>query len=697
MTLRLLPALALAALLAPLAPALLAREPAAAAAALQSATKKPPASYTAEAPPWEHERSDLKPDPRFHFGKFANGLRYAWADHANPPRQVRVRLFVAIGSLAERGDEVGLAHFLEHMAFNGSKSFKAGTLVPTFQAQGIRFGSDVNAHTGFDETVYELDLPDADPARLEQALAWFRDVVDGLKLDGKEIEAEKGVVDAEQEARSSKGFDRMVERLGLLLDGSRFPRRLPIGEQPVRAQFDKKRVTAFYDRWYRPERCTLLLVGDLGGQDPTAAIEKAFATARGRGKAEEPPGGELDGLTFAKTLFTEPAGGGLTLYVAKGRPPADVGDDAKSRLATLDLAVACDVLEERLNAMVPRAFVTASVASGARFHPATDLVGHPVMEGVSLRLATDLNHWQMAVQQAEREVRRFLERGISDAEWSAALERLTEELAEPSAPATPTSAELIEQLLDACRGRRVPMEAAADRAAWRAAAAKLDRARSSAAFASEWKGGKLVLATVGELDLRDSAREMLEEAWKAGAASNLDVKPIVRDDLSAYAPKKEKKPASGGASGSGSATAGAAAPAAAPFPYALPDAPATPTTTVELAKLRARRVDFGNGVRAIVRQEEGSSGRFRFTARVGRGLLGLEAAQCDVAKAAERVVADAATKKLKREELDAALATAGGALDFAVGGDACVFSGRAQGGGGEAGLRRALETLVALL
>ncbi len=657
----------------------------------QAAPKKPAPSYVAQAPLWEHERSDLKPDPRFHFGKFANGLRYAWADHANPPRQLHLRLFVDIGSLAEQGDEVGIAHFLEHMAFNGSKSFKAGTLVPTFQSQGIRFGSDVNAHTGFDETVYELDLPDGDPARLEQALRWFRDIVDGLKLDPKEIEAEKGVVDAEEETRRSKGQELMLDRLAHLLDGSRYPRRLPIGEKAVRAQFDKKRVTAFYDRWYRPERCTFLIVGDLGGQDPSARLEAAFASAKGRGKAAEPPGGGLDGLTFAKSLFTDPSGGGLTLYVAKGHAPDDLGDDARTRLATLELAIACDVLEERMNQIVPRTYVTASVASGARFHPAADLVGQPVMEGISLRLSTNLNHWAGAMQMAEREVRRFLERGAADGEWQEARERLADELKEPTASPNPTSAALIEQLLEACRGRAVPMDAAAERAAWRTAAAALDPARAFAAFIAEWKRGQLVLAALGDLDLRDSAREMLEDAWKTSAASNLDVKPIVRDDLSALAPKKEKKPAAG------TTTAGVAPPAAAPFAYALPDTPAAPSATVELPALRARRIEFRNGVRAFVRQLEGGNGRFHVEASLGHGLLRLESEACDVAKVAERVLPDAALKKLKRAELEAALATAGGDLDFSVGGDRCVFNGRAQGGGGEAGLRCVLEALVATL
>ena len=129
-------------------------------------------SKAPDARKWEHETSDLKPDPRFNFGTLKNGFRYAWFKNDEPKKNVYVRLHVNVGSVVETETELGIAHFVEHMAFNGTKNFKAGSLVTTFQSEGIKFGHDVNAHTGFDETVYELDLPDASPERFTTALKW---------------------------------------------------------------------------------------------------------------------------------------------------------------------------------------------------------------------------------------------------------------------------------------------------------------------------------------------------------------------------------------------------------------------------------------------------------------------------------------------------------------------------------------------
>jgi zinc protease len=110
-------------------------------------------------PVWPHEASDLKPDPKVVFGRLPNGLRYQILPHAEPPKRVSLRLHLEAGSLMEEDDQQGLAHFLEHMAFNGTKNYPAGEMVEFFQRLGMAFGADTNAHTSFDETVYKLELP----------------------------------------------------------------------------------------------------------------------------------------------------------------------------------------------------------------------------------------------------------------------------------------------------------------------------------------------------------------------------------------------------------------------------------------------------------------------------------------------------------------------------------------------------------
>src|SRR5262245_36051125 len=143
---------------------------------------------------WEHESSDLKVDPRIHFGALPNGLRYAWMDNSEPKHRVYLRMHVNAGSLGEEDSERGMAHFLEHMAFNGSKQFPPDELIKWLQKKGLSFGADTNASTDFSQTIYQLDLPTSDEAMVADGLTVMRDVGDGLLLADKEVNSEKGVI-----------------------------------------------------------------------------------------------------------------------------------------------------------------------------------------------------------------------------------------------------------------------------------------------------------------------------------------------------------------------------------------------------------------------------------------------------------------------------------------------------------------------
>ncbi|MEQ1892972.1 MAG: pitrilysin family protein, partial [Planctomycetota bacterium] len=211
-----------------------------------------PAPRVVASRPWEMERSDVPVDPRIRFGALDNGLRYAWAANPEPKERVYLRLHVDVGSYAEEENERGLAHFLEHMAFNGSKNFPAGTLIEWFQRHGMSFGADTNAHTSFSETVYKLDLPNADAATIREGLKVLRDFADGLLLAAEEIEREKGVIDGEQRERDSAAWRVQVKQLETLFAGTRVPERLPIGTAEIRALFTAESVRAFYEKWYRP-------------------------------------------------------------------------------------------------------------------------------------------------------------------------------------------------------------------------------------------------------------------------------------------------------------------------------------------------------------------------------------------------------------------------------------------------------------
>src|SRR5450755_1542570 len=160
-------------------------------------------SALAAGAPFPQDFSDLKPDPAVHWGRVDNGLRYAVMHNAEPKGRVSIRLVVTVGSLNERDDERGLAHFIEHEAFNGSEHFAPGTLVEYFQRLGMSFGGDTNAYTSYDRTVYQLELPDAAVVTLTNALTLASDYARGVQFRPEVIDKERGIIESERRARDS--------------------------------------------------------------------------------------------------------------------------------------------------------------------------------------------------------------------------------------------------------------------------------------------------------------------------------------------------------------------------------------------------------------------------------------------------------------------------------------------------------------
>ncbi|MDB6167044.1 MAG: Zinc protease, partial [Lacunisphaera sp.] len=210
-----------------------------------------------------HETSDLTVDPAVKWGRLDNGLRYALLHNQEPKGRVSVRLAVKVGSLYENENQRGLAHFLEHMAFNGSVHFPSANVVEFFQKLGMDFGGDTNASTNFDRTIYQLELPDTKPGTLRESLTFFADVAGGLKLETREIEKERGIILSEKRARDSVGLRTFVAELEFLVPDTRFPQRIPIGVDEVIKSADHARFAEFYDAWYRPERMVLVIAGDI--------------------------------------------------------------------------------------------------------------------------------------------------------------------------------------------------------------------------------------------------------------------------------------------------------------------------------------------------------------------------------------------------------------------------------------------------
>jgi zinc protease len=231
--------------------------------------------------PAEIRLSDPIPvGPQVKVGRLANGLTYYIQKNGKPEKKLELRLVVKAGSILEDDDQRGLAHFTEHMAFNGSTHFKKHELISYLQSIGVKFGADLNAYTSFDETVYTLPIPTDKRGNVEQGFLVLEDWAHGLTLNDADIDKERGIV--LEEARLGKGAsDRMNKVLmPKIFNGSRYAQRLPIGQEATLKTFRPDALKRFYRDWYRPDLMAVVVVGDIEPADAEALVRRHFGALR---------------------------------------------------------------------------------------------------------------------------------------------------------------------------------------------------------------------------------------------------------------------------------------------------------------------------------------------------------------------------------------------------------------------------------
>src|SRR4051812_22450340 len=221
--------------------------------------------------------------------KLPNGLTYFIRKNTQPAERVSLRLAVKAGSLFEADDQLGLAHLIEHMAFNGSTHFKPGELVSYFESVGARLGPHVNAYTSFDETVYMLDLPTAKPDVVDKGLTALADFAGGLTLSQEEVDKERGVVVEEWRGGLGAGSRIRDKQFPILFHDSRYAERLPIGKPEIIRNAPVARLRAFYDTWYRPERIGVIVVGDIDQARMEQTVKDLFTPLKDRAPAAPVP------------------------------------------------------------------------------------------------------------------------------------------------------------------------------------------------------------------------------------------------------------------------------------------------------------------------------------------------------------------------------------------------------------------------
>jgi zinc protease len=265
--------------------------------------------------------------PQVKVGKLDNGLAYYIQRNARPEQKLELRLVVKAGSILEDDDQLGLAHFTEHMAFNGSTHFRKHELVSYLQSIGVKFGADLNAYTSFDETVYVLPIPTDRKENVEKAFLVLEDWAHGISFNPADVDKERGIV--LEELRLGKGAsDRMSKVLmPKMFNGSKYAQRLPIGQEAVLRGFPQEALQRFYRDWYRPDLMAVVAVGDIDPAYAEKLIKAHFghlknpSPARARAYAPIPTRSETEALV----VTDKEAGGGAVLIRYPVQPVHDAG------------------------------------------------------------------------------------------------------------------------------------------------------------------------------------------------------------------------------------------------------------------------------------------------------------------------------------------------------------------------------------
>lgn len=360
---------------------------------------------------WPHEKSDLLPDPAVIFGKLPNGFRYVLMENHRPKDRVSIHLDVQAGSLHESDDQQGLAHFLEHMLFNGSTNFKPGELVKYFQSIGMQFGPDANAHTGFNETVYDILLPQGDRKYLKKGLTVIKDYAEGALLLPSEIDSERRVVLAEKRTRDSVGYRTYIATLNFEFPHAKISKRLPIGKEEILKKADHKRLKEFYDSWYRPEKMILVMVGDFDTQAAISLIKENFSSLSSRAPpVREPDVGKINHFGIKPFYHLEKEAGNTTTSIEVVEKVSKEPDSFTFQKDRLVKNIANRIVQNRLNAKVRKAgtpFTSASIHSGIFLNQ---------MKYAEITAECSPENWKRSLSLMEQILRKALKFGFAESE-----------------------------------------------------------------------------------------------------------------------------------------------------------------------------------------------------------------------------------------------------------------------------------------
>lgn len=612
-------------------------------AALPATAQAPaPAAAPAKLAPgaWPQAISDLKADPAIRFGALPNGMRYAIRRQTIPAGQAALRLWFATGSMMETDEQQGLAHFLEHMAFNGSKDVKEGEMVKILERLGLAFGADTNASTGFSETTYKLDLPRTDAETVDTSMKLLREAAFNLTIDPAAVDRERGIVLSEERARDTPGYRVLVARMNFQLKGQRLPTRLPIGKVEVLKGAPASQIVDYYNAWYRPDRAVFVAVGDFDVDAMEAKIKAAFGGWTAKGPARpDPVQGPVAPRGPEAKLVVDP-GVTQTLQVAWMSPPDLSADTTARRKRDLTENLGLAVLNRRYSALA-RGANPPFLGAGAGKYEQDDAA-----EVVSVGVNAEAGRWREAIAAAEQEQRRLAQYGVQQGELDREIEEIRAQLkAAVAGAATRRPADLAAEILESLADHSVVTSPADDLVNFEAAVKDLKAETVSAVLKTTFRGqGPLVFM----------ASPTPIEGGEAAVLAALTTSQQV-----AVTPPVQQQ--------------------ALTWPYETFGTPGKVAERREAPDLGVTFVRFENGVRLTVKPTQFRDDEVLTRVNVGRGMLGLPGDRQSPFWAASSLIEGGMTK-ITTEDMERVLASKVYGARFSFQDDAYVLSGSTRTG-----------------
>ncbi len=461
----------------------------------------------------------LTQDAKLVTGTLANGMRYMIRPTAEPKGRASARLYVEFGSLDETIEASGVAHFLEHLMFNGSRTYKRGELIPAFQKMGMGFGGDINAYTGQDRTVYIVEMPKTNEETVDFTLNVMRDYADGATLTEEAIDKERGVILSELKVRDSESYRTMLATFDMITKGSRIAKFLPIGTEEMITKAPYSVFRDYYKNFYTPDRMTLVVTGDFDPATMEASIKKHFDSMEARKGSPRPSRGEVNNFGEDVLVMANPESPNVSISLNVVDPHEKKDDSVTSRIEGYPLAVAHSIINRRFSRLVKEAdspILSASISKS------------PVMEMVdvnSLSASAKPENWQKALNMIDQEHRRALEHGFSAAEinevlatWESAQKQRIEQWEAVSSSA------MADSLLDTIESKTVSTDPNEDMRIFQLGKALVlnNPELVQKALQEEYDGNRIKISLTGTLPEgvdKDALRKALKQSQQVAVAA----------------------------------------------------------------------------------------------------------------------------------------------------------------------------------